>query len=405
MIGSLLDRVRLLSGRAERIPSALRRSTLTRTPAAFSGSVAFEGVSRSFGDSHALRGVSLQVEAGEIVCLLGPSGCGKTTLLRIASGVDSPTSGRVLIDGVEIAGPNRFVPPEKRGVGLMFQDFALFPHLTIRDNVAFGLTSLPKDVADREAEALLSRVGLLHHADSYPDMLSGGQQQRVALIRALAPRPAVILMDEPFSGLDVQLREAMQKETRSLLKETGATCILVTHDPVEALRMADRIAVIHSGRVVQFGTGEELYREPHSLFVARLFSAVNEIRAPVVDGCVSLPIGRFAADGIAANEDAVVCIRRRSVRLHSEQPTDGQALPGRVLSRLFQGDYAEIEVAVQGFDDPLRALTSRRPAPERGTNVWVTVEAGGVRVFQDPPDGSSTEPPQVSREASATSTI
>jgi iron(III) transport system ATP-binding protein len=403
MIGGLLDRVRRLGARAEPTPAALRRTTLARSPAAFSGCVTFENVSRSFGSVQALRDVSLRVEAGEIVCLLGPSGCGKTTLLRIASGVDSPSAGRVLIDGVEIAGPNRFVPPEKRGVGLMFQDFALFPHLTIRDNVAFGLKALARDVAAREAEALLSRVGLLDYADAYPDMLSGGQQQRVALIRALAPRPAVILMDEPFSGLDVQLREAMQKETRSLLKETGATCILVTHDPVEALRMADRIAVVHSGRVVQFGTGEELYRHPNTLFVARLFSEINEIHASVDGGSVSLPLGSFEASGLADGEPAVVCIRRRALRLAGERPEGTISVPGRVLSRLFQGDYADIEVGVQGFDAPLRIMTGQRPAPVRGADVWVSVDPAGVRVFPDRADGLSDPEQAVSLEPPAPS--
>ncbi|MFM1816756.1 MAG: Spermidine/putrescine import ATP-binding protein PotA, partial [Pseudomonadota bacterium] len=168
---------------------------------ASSAEVVFERVERKFDDdNYALRGVSLTVAAGEIVCLLGPSGCGKTTLLRITSGIEKPTSGRVLLNGIEVAGPDRFVPPEKRNVGLMFQDFALFPHLTIAENVAFGLRHLPKAEAERQALDVLKRVGLERYAREYPHILSGGQQQRVALARAIAPHPSVVLMDEPFSG-------------------------------------------------------------------------------------------------------------------------------------------------------------------------------------------------------------
>ncbi len=212
-----------------------------------------------------------------MVCLLGPSGCGKTTLLRVAAGIEKPTAGRVLINDSEVAGPDRFVPPEKRNVGLMFQDFALFPHLSILDNVAFGLKSLPREDARREALAALARVGLERYAGDYPHILSGGEQQRVALARAIVPRPAVMLMDEPFSGLDVQLRERLQEETLRLLRETRATCLIVTHAPAEAIRLGDRIAVMRAGRLVQAGKAEELYRNPADLFVARLFSEINEI--------------------------------------------------------------------------------------------------------------------------------
>jgi iron(III) transport system ATP-binding protein len=182
-----------------------------RASAMFAASLTFDSVERRYGDTVALAGVSLDIAPGEVVCLLGPSGCGKTTLLRIASGIEKPSAGRVLISGREVAGPERFVPPEQRSVGLMFQDFALFPHLTILDNVAFGLKALPRADARREAMAILARVRLQRTAHQYPHVLSGGEQQRVALARALVPRPAVVLMDEPFSGLDIQLRERLQE--------------------------------------------------------------------------------------------------------------------------------------------------------------------------------------------------
>ena len=248
-----------------------------RAAATIAARLTFEQVERRYQGSMALAGLSLDIAPAEVVCLLGPSGCGKTTLLRIAAGIERPTGGRVLINDQEVAGPARFVAPEKRNVGLMFQDFALFPHLTILDNVAFGLKSLPREDARREALATLARVGLERYAADYPHILSGGEQQRVALARAIVPRPAVMLMDEPFSGLDVQLRERLQEETLALLRETRATCLIVTHAPSEAIRMGDRIAVMRAGRLVQAGKAEALYRNPADLFVARLFSEINEI--------------------------------------------------------------------------------------------------------------------------------
>ncbi len=189
------------SGGKTSVPARHGKAAVT-----FAAHLRFEDVSRRYGETLALDRVSLDVPPGKVLCLLGPSGCGKTTLLRIAAGVERPSAGRVLIDDQEVAGPNRFVPPEKRGVGLMFQDFALFPHLTILDNVAFGLRSLTKAQARAEAHAALERVGLGQYAGDYPHILSGGEQQRVALARAIAPRPGVLLMDEPFSGLDPRLQ-------------------------------------------------------------------------------------------------------------------------------------------------------------------------------------------------------
>src|SRR5262249_1699171 len=219
-------------------------------------------VSKRYGESFALDHVSIDISPGEVLCLVGPSGCGKTTLLRIAAGVEHPTTGRVLLDGQEVAGPDHFIPPEKRGIGLMFQDFALFPHLTIQQNVAFGLRSLTRSEGKAEALAALSRVGLAHYANEYPHILSGGEQQRVALARAIAPRPSVLLMDEPFSGLDPRLRERMREETLAILHETGATSIVVTHDAEEAMRMGDNVVLLRDGRVVQSGRALDLYRAP-----------------------------------------------------------------------------------------------------------------------------------------------
>jgi iron(III) transport system ATP-binding protein len=259
----------------------------------------------------------------------------------------------------------------------MFQDFALFPHLTIRDNVAFGLKALGREEAAREAMAALARVGLERYADAYPHILSGGEQQRVALARALLPRPAVMLMDEPFSGLDVQLRERLQEETLGLLRETRATSLIVTHAPAEAIRMGDRIAVMHSGRVVQAGKAEELYRSPADLFVARLFSEINELPWVVEGAVLRTPVGTFLVPDLADGDQAVVCIRRRAIRVLPA----GQGLPGRVLHVKFLGDQALIEIAAQGFERPLTTLVEDGEQPLQGAEVGLAVDPESVLVF------------------------
>ncbi len=348
-----------------------------RAAATIAARLTFENVVRCFGDTYALRGISLDIEPGEIVCLLGPSGCGKTTLLRIASGIEKPTSGRILINDWEVAGPERFVPPEQRNVGLMFQDFALFPHLTILQNVAFGLKALPAEEAAREARAVLARVGLEHYADAYPHILSGGEQQRVALARAIVPRPSVMLMDEPFSGLDVQLRETMQEETLALLRETRATCMIVTHHPEEAMRLGDRIAVMRRGKIIQVGKAEDLYHNPAELFVARLFSEINEVPCRVAGGALHTPLGTFPVPGLREGEQAILCLRQRGFRLLPP----GQGLPGRILDVRFLGDLGRVEIAAQGFDAPLKARVRESEGWKRGDEVSIEIDPTRVLVF------------------------
>jgi iron(III) transport system ATP-binding protein len=348
-----------------------------RAAATIAARLTFEGVARQFGGCHALRGVSLDIAPGEVVCLLGPSGCGKTTLLRIASGIEKPSAGRVLINRREVAGPSRFEPPERRNVGLMFQDFALFPHLTILQNVAFGLKALPKLEAGREAMAVLTRVGLQRYAEAYPHILSGGEQQRVALARAIVPRPSVMLMDEPFSGLDAQLRESMQSETLALLRETRATCVIVTHLPEEAMRLGDRVAVMRKGRIVQIGKAEELYHNPAELYVARLFSEINEIPFRVTDGALRTPVGVFPVPNLGEGEQAILCLRQRGIKVLPPE----RGLPGRVLDVKFLGDVGRAEIAVQGFDAPLKARTRESEGWGKGAEVSIEVDPSRVLIF------------------------
>ncbi|MEM8975373.1 MAG: ABC transporter ATP-binding protein [Pseudomonadota bacterium] len=360
-------------------PNAERplRNPAQRAAVSFATSLEFDGIGKQFDEIQAVDHVSFQVEAGEIVCLLGPSGCGKTTLLRLASGIDAPTSGRVLLGNQEVAGPGVFLEPNRRNIGLMFQDFALFPHLTVIQNVAYGLKRLGSNLAAEEAFALLARVGLERYANSYPHTLSGGQQQRVALARAIAPRPAVLLMDEPFSGLDVYLREVLCQTTRELLKETRSTSLIVTHDPDEAMRLADRIAVMRDGKLVQIGSAEHLYHKPADLFVARLFSEINEVPATVSNGIVETPFGQFDASGHADGQSVVLGVRRRAVR----PAKNNEGVPGRVLSSRFQGDLAQLTIAIAGTDKPLTSLVREARAPSPGDDVSILVDQDGILIF------------------------
>jgi iron(III) transport system ATP-binding protein len=357
-----------------RLPLWGQRGT---TGAAIPAELTFEAVVQRFGDLNALDGISLSIAPGELVCLLGHSGCGKTTLLRIAAGVEFPTSGRVLMDGREVTGPHAFVAPEERGIGLMFQDYALFPHLTVLQNVAFGLRALPVDQVEHAARRALSRVGLDRAASEYPHTLSGGEQQRVALARSIAPRPGVLLMDEPFSNLDRRMRDAVRDETVAILREIGATTIVVTHDPEEAMRIADRIVLMRSGTIIQHGSAEDLYLRPADLFAARFFCDFNEVEAVAEGGRVSTPVGVFPASHLPDGTAAVVCIRPQGIRLRPP----GFCLPARVLSRRFLGEVELVHVAVQGLDRPLQARLRTATPTTPGHDVGVDVDPHEVLVF------------------------
>jgi iron(III) transport system ATP-binding protein len=351
-----------------------------RAAATIASRLTMERVGRRFGRVAALEEIDLDVSPGEIVSLLGHSGCGKSTLLRIAAGVDVPTAGRVLLDGREVASETIFVPPERRSVGLMFQDYALFPHLTAQRNVMFGLMALDRASREREALAALGRVGLADLAGSYPHELSGGEQQRVALARAIVPRPGVLLMDEPFSGLDSRLRDAVRADTLSVLRETGATAIVVTHDPEEAMRMSDRIVLMRSGRIVQEGTAQSLYDRPRNLFAARFFSHLNELPATVRSGRAVTRIGDFVAAGMAEGSDVVVAIRPQGVLLAADDEP-GAGRPGRIMSRHFLGEIDLFDVAVEGWDAYLLAKARAGATLVPGTDVRVTFNARDILVF------------------------
>ena len=351
--------------------SFIMRLSLSSTPR-----LSLDAVSFRYGPILAVDGVSLEVAEGEIVCLLGPSGSGKSTLLRLIAGIERPWSGRVLLDGVAVAGRGTFVEPEERRVGMVFQDYALFPHLTVAANVAFGIRRQRKADVDSRVAVMLDRVGLRQYADSYPHMLSGGERQRVALARALLPGPRVLLMDEAFSSLDSRLRDRIRQDTLKLLRETRTTAVLVTHDPGEAMRLADRIALLHEGRLVECAPPEDLYSKPATLAAARFISNVNELRGVCRDGYVLTPLGCFTAPHLADQTEACVCIRPHSVRVAPR----GDGVPGRVVSTSFLGEVNHVAVAVNGLAAPLTIRTPGRTRLSPDDTVYLAVDPEDVQV-------------------------
>ena len=286
---------------------------------------------RSFGPVRAVDGASLELRAGEIGALLGPSGCGKTTLLRLLAGFERPDAGSVTIAGRPVAGAGRFVPPERRRIGMVFQDYALFPHLTVAGNAGYALGRRPHRT---RVEEVLELVGLSGLGDRRPHELSGGQQQRVALARALAPTPAVVLLDEPFSNLDAALRERVRSEVRDILRAAGVTALLVTHDQEEALSLADTVAVMRDGRIEQVGTPEQVYGRPATRWVAEFLGDVDVLPGVATAGSAQCALGRVGvAQEIEGEVDVLVRPESVTVGTHRD---DGEH-DGIVVDRVFYG--------------------------------------------------------------------
>ncbi len=282
--------------------------------------------------SPAVERISFSLSYGEIMAVLGPSGCGKTTTLRLIAGFERPDEGEVLLRGETVSGGGRMVSPEKRGVGMVFQDYALFPHLNVAKNVGFGLRGMNRDSREKRIKETLELIGMSEMADRYPHQLSGGQQQRVALGRALAPNPVVVLMDEPFSNLDADMRAQMRHEVHTILRREGATAILVTHDQQEALSFADTIAVMNRGRVEQIGTPEEVYHRPTTSFVAAFVGHASFIPAYMQDGYVVTEMGRLPYTGNHTASQTVLMVRPDDVQLTRDDSEDST-----VVIREFQG--------------------------------------------------------------------
>ena len=345
--------------------------------------LSLRNISHSFADKQVLCHVDIAAGSGELVCILGPSGCGKTTALRLAAGLEQLQSGTVEINGRTVADSRFSCPPEERGVGLVFQDYALFPHLNVAENVAFGLKRSNPDSKSRVAE-ILGQVGMSAYLSAFPHQLSGGQQQRVALARALAPSPRVMLLDEPFSGLDVALRAALRDTTLHVLKETGVATLMVTHDPEEAMFMADQIILMQDGQVMQAGVPEALYFRPANRFVAGFFGEMNRFAGAVRSGHVVTPFGEVRAGDLADGTEVDVLIRPEALLLSQEAGAKAAAI---VIAARPLGRSSLIHLRSAPFAGRELHLHARVPGQFRPpANSRVGVSLDPVQVFVFPKD-------------------
>ena len=344
----------------------------------FAAALGYEAVDVSLGGRKVLDRFTLTLTPGEIVCLLGESGSGKSTALRVAAGIQRIDSGIVRINGDIVSGPGIHLPPDRRGIGLMFQDFALFPHLTLLRNAMFGLKGLDRASAIAQAKQALRRVGLEDRADDYPHMLSGGQQQRLALARTIAPRPGILMLDEPFSSLDARLREAVRAETLAVLRETHATTLIVTHDPEEAMLLGDRVALLRQGQIAQIDTAAAIYRNPIDLSAARFFSALSEIEAVVHGGAVDTPLGKVPAQGFAEGASVIVAVRPVGVL---DMSLAGPGVPGRIVAKRDAIGIDLCEVRVDGLDRPIGIRQRSEAGFKPGADVFLSLNPEHVLVF------------------------
>ena len=341
-----------------------------------------------FDGIEVIKDLNLSIQSGQVTCLLGPSGCGKSTTLRIIAGVERQQKGTICLDGDIVSGPSLHIPPDKRRVGLMFQDFALFPHLTVSENVGFGLDGSDINKKDR-INSLLDRVGLGEFEKKFPHQLSGGEQQRVALARAIAPKPQLMLMDEPFSGLDLRLRDEIRDDTLGLLKEEGAAVLLVTHDPDEAMRMADEIALMRNGEIVQKGVPYNIYNNPVDKEAASFFSDINVIKGISNNSLIQTPFGQFLTPGLENGQPVEIIIRPQHLKMDFDRNgkgpnatiQDGVPAKAIVVNSRFMGSQSLVEFQMETDCSYLKATVPAVFLPKKGTILWLSMRRDRCFVF------------------------
>jgi len=332
--------------------------------------------------------LSLSLTSGQVLCLLGPSGCGKSTTLRLIAGLETQTSGEIWIDGECVSKGGNHLPPERRNIGMMFQDFALFPHLSVGENVAFGLKGARREKRTRVHE-LLERVSLRHYTEAFPHELSGGEQQRVALARALAPNPRIMLMDEPFSGLDNRLRDGIRDETLEILHEEQVAVILVTHEPEEAMRMSDEIVLMREGQIIQKGAPYNIYNAPVDRDAVAFFSDINTLTGQVQGALVDTEFGQFLAPGLADGQKVDIVIRPQHIKIDFDRagvgpsPTisNGKARSARVKRARFLGTESLVEFETEETKTQIKALVPNVFLPRPDTRMWVMIAREKCFIF------------------------
>jgi iron(III) transport system ATP-binding protein len=341
-------------------------------------SVELRGLTKRYGNQAVVDDVSLRIEHGLLVCLLGPSGCGKTTTLRLIAGFVEPSAGEIAVGDRVVSSPSRTLPPEQRNMSMIFQSYALWPHMTVTENVAYGLRlrKIDKATIAQKVRAILSVTKLEALAERYPGELSGGQQQRVALARALIVDPETLLLDEPLSNLDANLREEMRFEVRRLHDEYRYTTVYVTHDQSEAMTTADLIAVMNLGKIEQAGSPEEIYDRPRSEFVARFIGSSNIVKGRALDAnrleVAGVPLA-CVGDAMTAGATRSISIRQHEVALSAAKPAASEnVIPATVTRHVFLGNSRDYLLALDDGSQ-LRVVTSPRESIAEGNKVWLTL--------------------------------